>query len=510
MRTNSASDAGRAAGSTSMRVAATTLGLGLGLAAATLAHDPIFHGRAASASVLTDPAAGPAPAASSTVRLPEGKFAAAGVVVVPARMAALAAEVGVTGRIEANADRRVEIRPRVSGVIREVHVVLGAAVRAGDLLATLDSGEVAAARFEVRAHRRALATARSEADWASTIAANVDTLVPELRKGTPAKALESQFADRPLGSSRSRLLSAYAEFEIASHEERKQSELFRKQIVGEHPAVMALHAREAAQAKLEAELEQVRYDSGHAKRLADQKVRDADAEVADADQRLRILGVVDAKAEPNAGAEVDVEALSAYRIAAPFDGRIIARSAVPSQRVEPADALMTLADLSTVRVSIDVPESTLASLPAPSVGGDGAIRLTAGAYPGREFTAKVLSVGALVDPTTRTVPVLAEAADPEGLLKLGLFVRVVLAGPSSPPALTVPGSAVVEVAGRTGVFVPEGSDGRTFNLRPIEVGREAQGRRVVLAGLVEGTPVVSAGAFLLKSELILQAETEED
>lgn len=507
MRTNSASDAGRAAGSTSKRVAATALGLGLGLAAATAAHDPIFHGRAASASVPPASAAGPGPIASTTVRLPEGKFAAAGVVVEAARMVALAAEVGVTGRIEANADRRVDIRPRVSGVIREVHVVLGAAVKAGDLLATLDSGEVAAARLEVRAHRRALATARSEADWASTIAANVDTLVPELRKGTPAKALESRFADRPLGSSRARLLSAYAELEIASHEERKQSELFRKQIVGEHPAVMALHAREAAQAKMEAELEQVRYDAGHAKRLADQKVRDAEAEVADADQRLRILGVVDAKAEPKAGAAVDVEDLTAYRIAAPFDGRIIARSAVPSQRVESADALMTLADLSTVRVSIDVPESSLASLPAPSAG---AIRLTAGAYPDREFTGQVLSVGALVDPTTRTVPVLAEAADPEGLLKLGLFVRAVLAGPSSPPALTVPGSAVVEVDGRSGVFVPEGTDGRTFNLRPIEVGREARGRRVVLAGLVEGTPVVSAGAFLLKSELILQAETEED
>ena len=49
--------------------------------------------------------------------------------------------------------------------------------------------------------------------------------------------------------------------------------------------------------------------------------------------------------------------MTAYPIVAPFAGTIIARSAVPSQRAEPTDVLFTLADLSTVRVTANVPES---------------------------------------------------------------------------------------------------------------------------------------------------------
>jgi multidrug efflux pump subunit AcrA (membrane-fusion protein) len=77
-------------------------------------------------------------------------------------------------------------------------------------------------------------------------------------------------------------------------------------------------------------------------------------------------------------------------------------------------------------------------------------------------------------------------------------------------ALTVPSAAVVEIEGRKGVFVPSGDDGRTFTFHPVKTGREAEGRQVVLSGLEPGQTVVTRGAFTLKSELILQNETEED
>ena len=63
----------------------------------------------------------------------------------------LPTELGVPGRIEVNPDRRIEIRPRAAGVVREVHVVLGQDVRAGDALVTLDSPDVGTARLNLRA-----------------------------------------------------------------------------------------------------------------------------------------------------------------------------------------------------------------------------------------------------------------------------------------------------------------------------------------------------------------------
>ncbi len=114
--------------------------------------------------------------------------------------------------------------------------------------------------------------------------------------------------------------------------------------MGEHPALVARHTREGIQAKLEAAIEQVRFDAAQEKRVADQKVGQAEAAVVDAAQRLRILGVSEniqslLDRADHANAISRDEDVTFYRIVAPFDGTIIMRSAVPSQRAEPTDAL---------------------------------------------------------------------------------------------------------------------------------------------------------------------------
>ena len=58
----------------------------------------------------------------TTVVLSEAKLKAAKLTTAQARYDELSTELGVPGRIEVNADRRIEIRPRAAGVVREVHV----------------------------------------------------------------------------------------------------------------------------------------------------------------------------------------------------------------------------------------------------------------------------------------------------------------------------------------------------------------------------------------------------
>src|SRR5512135_185535 len=490
--------------------------VGLGLVGllllANLLYLTVVHGRSVqeSSAATGAPPAEARPATATTVSLPEGKFKWAGIATEPARVESMPSEVGVAGRIDANVDRRVEIRPRASGVVREVHALLGQTVKKGDLLAVLDSPDVGTARLNLRGRQRELATARTEAAWKDQVAENVAQLIPELRKGVPAAALEKRYADRPLGSNRALLLQAYAELEIAAHEEIKQSGFLKQGIVGEHPAYLAMHNREGVQAKFEAALEQVRYDAAQEQRLAAQKVQLAEAAVIDAAQRLRILGVFEDIDELLAHAahvtDSAREDVVAYQITAPFDGTIITKAAVPSQKAEMNDVLFTLVDLSTVWVQANVGESEFSLLPRAI---DGTIRLTAAAYPGRTFEAKLLSVGAVVDPTTRTVPLLAETPNPDGILKLGMFARIILDIATTEDALTIPTAAVVEIEGQKGVFVPAGKDGRTFAFRPLKLGRESGERTVVRSGISQGEAVVSRGAFFLKSELILRNQTEE-
>lgn len=489
------------------------------LGASLLLHDRLFHTRSLTAAKPANAEAAaatePAPVSAKSVTLTEGKWKAAGIKLEPARTDVLVSEVGVPGKIEANPDLRVEIRPRASGVVREVRVALGQEVKKGDVLVVLDSPDLGTARLNLRGRQIELATARNERDWKSQVAANVAALIPELRKGVTAAEIQKKYADRPLGSNRAVLIQAYTEFEIAAHEAEKTGDLRRELIVGEHPAFLAVHTREGAQAKFEAQLEQVRFDAAHELTLAEQKLKLAEAAVVDAAQRLRILGVsVDvpqllAHASEVAAANTTSkgEDVTAYPIVAPFDGTILTKTVVPSQKADLNDVLFTLADLGTVWVMANVPESDFGILPALKRG---TIRLSAVAYPGRTFEAKLLSVGAAVDPASRTVPIMAEAKNPDDILKLGMFVRITLDTPSTQEALTVPSGAIVEIEGKDGLFLPKGQDERTFAFHPVTLGRLAGDRRVVDHGLAKGDLVVASGAFFLKSELILQNETGDD
>ena len=103
--------------------------------------------------------------------------------------------------------------------------------------------------------------------------------------------------------------------------------------------------------------------------------------------------------------------------------------------------------------------------------------MTATAYPNREFPARLLSVGAIVDPQTRTVPLLAQTDNPDDLLKLGMFVRIILDSSASEQVLTVPAGAVVEIETEKYVFVPAGKEADIgFTLQPVEVGRQSGDR----------------------------------
>jgi multidrug efflux pump subunit AcrA (membrane-fusion protein) len=70
----------------------------------------------------------------------------------------------------------------------------------------------------------------------------------------------------------------------------------------------------------------------------------------------------------------------------------------------------------------------------------------------------------------------------------------------------VPARAVQTAGGETIVFVHEG--GGRYVSRPVVAGAEAEGLIEIVKGLSDGETVVTAGAFLLKSELVKPAAGE--
>ena len=234
----------------------------------------------------------------------------------------------------------------------------------------------------------------------------------------------------------------------------------------------------------------------------------------DAAQRLRIVGVSENIRElldhADKADELAIdEDVTMHRISSPFNGTITMKNAVFSQKADPNDMLFVLADLTTVWVNANITESDVASV--PKIKG-GAIRITATAYPDDVFSATLLSIGAMVDPPDPDRADLAQTDNREGLLKPGMFVRILLDSPTTELALTVSTRAVIEIEGKTHVFIPSGSeaDHHSVTFRPVVIGRQAGDRMVVKTGLKEGEKVVASDAYQLKAELILQNQTEEE
>ncbi len=130
------------------------------------------------------------------IHLNAAQIAAAGISLVSADAGDVAAEVRVSGTVVEDADRLAHLTTRLPGVVAELHKRLGEPVAAGDLLAVLDSRELADAKADYLAtlKREALAAAngkREEELWRKRISAEQDYLGAKTTAQTERIALDS-------------------------------------------------------------------------------------------------------------------------------------------------------------------------------------------------------------------------------------------------------------------------------------------------------------------------------
>jgi cobalt-zinc-cadmium efflux system membrane fusion protein len=208
-------------------------------------------------------------------------------------------------------------------------------------------------------------------------------------------------------------------------------------------------------------------------------VEQAEAAQHEAEHRLELL-------------DIDPASPSALiTVRAPIAGKLLEIGVTAGEyRNDTSAPLMTIADLRTVWISADVPESQIRLI---DVGE--AIEVELSAYPGEKFRARVARIADLVDPQTRAVKVQAEIENPAGRLRPEMF-GLIRHTHSVAPIPAIPAAAVVEREGRT-VALVEQAPGE-FRSVDIAVGPR-QGEFVpVKAGLKPGDRVVVDGPMLLE------------
>lgn len=211
----------------------------------------------------------------------------------------------------------------------------------------------------------------------------------------------------------------------------------------------------------------------------------ANTQLARGEEALRVLGIDPKEAVKDGGFR------SLVPVRSPMGGTLMERNLTPGQYVQAdSTALLTIADLSTVWVLVDVFERDIHLV---HVGQK--VQVVAAAYPDRRFPASVERISDKVDPDSRTLKVRLLVSNPNGLLKPEMFITSSLELSGGGAAISLPASAVFTEDGKSYVFAA--ITDRRFERRLIVAAPDAEGRLRVTSGLRVGEKIVTDGAMLL-------------
>jgi HlyD family secretion protein len=181
-------------------------------------------------------------------------------------------------------------------------------------------------------------------------------------------------------------------------------------------------------------------------------------------------------------------------IFSPVSGFIGKRSLDPGAWVTPNTAFMSIVDISLVRLVANVVEKDLRRMKAGLQA-----KVEVDAFPGETFEGHIARVAPVLDPATRTAQIEVEIPNTDFRLKPGMYAKVTFTVEHREKTLVVPTSALVDVGGNRGVFLPgKGEQGDVANFKAIEVGLIDQNLVEVSSGLAEGDSVITTGAAALR------------
>lgn len=191
-------------------------------------------------------------------------------------------------------------------------------------------------------------------------------------------------------------------------------------------------------------------------------------------------------------AKADVAAAQARQndrtIRAPFAGVIGLSDVAPGALVNPGSPIVTLDDISAIRVDFPVPERFLAQIREGQ-----AITASVDAYPGVAIPGRIAHIDTRVDERTRAVTARAEFANPDRRLKPGMMVRVAISR-GRRQALSAPEAAVAVQGDSAFVYVLHARGPQTMaEQRPVLTGLRQDGFVELRDGVQAGDRIVADG-----------------
>jgi RND family efflux transporter MFP subunit len=348
--------------------------------------------------------------------------------------------------------------PKITAPIRHFYVQRGSHVKAGQLLATLENRDLAAAALDNRGSYTAAQAAYATATRAQ---------VPE----------EYQKAQLDVAQ-------AKANLELNQSIVKARKQLF---VEGAIPG-RDLDTAQAALVQAEAA-----YDTA-AKHLESQKSvsRKASLEAA--------KGQLTSAEGKYQGAEAQV---SYSEIRSPISGFVTDRPLFAGETVAAGSTLLTVMDTSALLAKIHLAQQLAQQM---KLGDAATITVPGVANP---LPAKVSLISPALDPGSTTVEVWLRIENKKGTLKVGTPVHASIVGRQVPQALIVPSSALLTAQDGSKSVMVVGADG-TAHKKPVSVGIADDGNVQITSGLTTADMVITSGNYALEDGTKVKVGAADD
>jgi multidrug efflux pump subunit AcrA (membrane-fusion protein) len=360
--------------------------------------------------------------------------------------------VEISGVVKAVPDRHRVISSRVAGRVLDVLKQVGDAVKAGEVVARIESPELSKNVYEVR---------KLEVDF-QRLQLDIDQAKADVER----QAVEIDIA---------RAQQTLAETEFSRMEKLVPDAVVARREFDQKKA-------ELAQARGELRLKDVGLSA--LQRRIESLQRQAEAMKVSREALLAMNNL-------EAGTDLAAAYSGLLELKAPLNGVVISRTIQGGQWVNAGQSVLEIADYSVVQVEGELPESLIARIQNRETG-KARIRTPADST----FLAEgsIQFIAPQLDPIKRTAHLLVQVPNPKTVLRGEMWVNLAIVLREQKEALVVPRSAVVVMGPMHFVFLQNGDKYEKQDINPgIQDDRYVE----IKDGLFPGDSVVVQGAYSL-------------
>lgn len=422
--------------------------------------------------------------------LPDEAIKNAEITILTVGPAKLKSLLKLSGEIGLNEEKVVHIVPRLAGVVKKVFKNLGDQVVPGDVLAIIESRELAEAKINYLAADKQANLAKVDLERETLLFKNTAQMLDLLQKELDLEEVYRQLKDFQIGQSRELLIPAYAKLGLAKFVYLREKKLFEKGISSESEYLLAAENYKSGEAKYIALREKITYDGQWAVRQKNRTYEMETLNIQTASQKLLALGL--SNNEISALPNQNGRDFTQYELRSPLGGVIIQKHLTTGEAVKNDDDVFLLADFTDVWVNIAIPAKDLKYVKL------GQTITVKNESLGIEAKGKLTYLDSILDEKNRTLTGRVVIANPRKQWLPGTFVTLEMVLDERAVPLAVSSDAIQTIRDWSVVFVKYGN---FFEARPLELGENDGNWVEVLQGLSAGESYVAQNSYVVKAEI---------